>query len=307
MNELKQVRNGKLTPDEKTELKLEVVGKIPQILKDNTDRNRTSPFAFTGNKFEIRAVGSSANCASPMTILNTIVGYQLKQFLTDYEKMRAKGLKKDEAIFNILRDYIKSSERILFEGNGYSEEWHREAKKRGLSNLKTTPEALRVIKKDKVIKLFEETGVYSRSELHSRYHVHLEQYNTKLEIEARVLSDLVSNHVVPTVINYLNRLADSLTGMKNLFPENKTFWQNNEKILTEVSEAFNALLTKHENLKTAIEKLQKFTDQDRKADFIISDIKPLMDEVRHLTDRLELMIDDELWSLVKYREMLFTR
>ncbi len=307
MNELKQVKNGKLSPDEKTELKLEVVGKIPQILKDNTDRNRTSPFAFTGNKFEIRAVGSSANCASPMTVLNTIVGYQLKRFLTDYEKLRAKGLKKDEAIFNILRDYIKSSERILFEGNGYSPEWHREAARRGLSNLKTTPEALRVIKKEKIIRLFEESGVYSRAELKSRYHVHLEQYNTKLEIEARVLSDLISNHIVPTVINYQNRLAESLNRLKNLYPKKAQMWKNNEKILTDVSETFNELLEAHQTLKEALEHLTRTDDDDKKADFIIEKIKPSMAKVRQLSDKLELMIDDELWSLTKYREMLFTR
>ncbi len=307
MNELKQVRNGKLSPDEKTELKLEVVGKIPQILKDNTDRNRTSPFAFTGNKFEIRAVGSSANCASPMTILNTIVGYQLKQFLADFRKMRAKGLKKDEAIFNILRDYIYQSERILFEGNGYSEEWHREAAKRGLSNLKTTPEALKVIKKDKVVKLFEESGVYTKAELESRYHVHLEQYNTKLEIEAHVLSDLISNHVVPTVINYQNRLADSLSNLKSLYPRTEQIWKNNENLLKEVSSVFNELLKQHKKLEKAIIKIKKIQSEEKKSEFIVENIKPVMQKVRELSDKLELMIDDELWTLVKYREMLFTR
>jgi len=307
MEELKQVTDGKLSPDEKTELKLQVVGKIPQILRDNTDRNRTSPFAFTGNKFEIRAVGSSANCASPMTVLNTIVGYQLKQFLKDYESWRAKGLKKDEAIFNVLREYIRQSERILFEGNGYSPEWHEEAARRGLSNLKTTPEALRVIKKDKIIRLFEESGVYTRSELQSRYQVHLEQYNTKLEIEARVLADLVSNHVVPTVMNYQNRLAEAVAQLKSLYTDQSALWKSNEQVLKELAEAFGQLSKQLSKLKKAIGKMETMHDEDKKADYIVRDVKPLMEKVRAAADRLELLVDDELWPLTKYREMLFTR
>jgi len=307
MQELKQVTDGKLPPDEKAELKLQVVGKIPQILRDNTDRNRTSPFAFTGNKFEIRAVGSSANCASPMTVLNTIVGYQLKQFLADYEALRRKGLKKDEAIFNILREYIRQSERILFEGNGYSPEWHAEAKRRGLSNLRTTPEALRVIKRPEIIRLFEESGVYTRQELESRYQVHLEQYNTKLEIEARVLADLVSNHVVPTVVNYQRRLAGTVKELKELFPVTPEVWRENERMVKELAGAFNALQASLGELKKALERLEEMADEDRKADYIVETVKPLMKRLRRSADLLELKVDDELWPLTKYREMLFTR
>jgi len=307
MEELKQVRDGKLSPDEKTELKLQVVGKIPQILRDNTDRNRTSPFAFTGNKFEIRAVGSSANCASPMTILNTIVGYQLKQFLKDYENLRQKGLKKDEAIFNILREYIRSSERILFEGNGYSPEWHKEARKRGLSNLKTTPEALKVIKKEKIIRLFEESGVYSRTELESRYQVHLSQYNTKLEIEAKVLTDLVSNHIIPTVILYQNRLAENLVSLREITSKKKKFLSAREKMLEELTEELYKLIEATDNLKKLIAQTEKTRDEEEKARLIVDKVKPAMEEVRVHADKLELMVDDELWSLTKYREMLFTR
>ncbi|NPA43763.1 MAG: glutamine synthetase type III [Chlorobi bacterium] len=307
MQELKQVTNGKLSPDEKTGLKLEVVGKIPEILRDNTDRNRTSPFAFTGNKFEIRAVGSSANCASPMTILNTIVGHQLKQFLADYRALRDQGLKKDEAIFNILRDYIRQSERILFEGNGYSPEWHAEAARRGLSNLKTTPEALRVIKQERIIRLFEESGVYSRAELESRYQVHLEQYNTKLEIEARVLADLVSNHVEPTVVHYQERLAANLERLKSLFPRNKKMWARNEETLRRLNTAYADLASANALLKEAVARLETMEDEDAKADYITGTVKDLMDRVRAHADRLELMVDDALWPLTKYREMLFTR
>ncbi len=307
LQELKNVSNGKLSPDEKTNLKLQVVGKIPPILRDNTDRNRTSPFAFTGNKFEIRAVGSAANCASPMTVLNTIVGNQLKQFFDQYQQLRKKGLKKDEAIFNILREYIKESERILFEGNGYSEEWQKEAKRRKLSNLKTTPEALKVIKKKPYIELFEKTGVYTASELQSRYHVHLEQYNSKVEIEARVLSDLISNHVIPTVVNYQRRLAGNLAELKNLFPENQIIYKNNENLLLKLSKAFNELLELHQNLKDQIYQLEKIHSEEEKARFLVEEVKPVMENIRKSADKLELMVDDELWTLVKYREMLFSK
>ena len=307
LQEIKQVKNGKLSPDEKTELKLEVVGKIPEILLDNTDRNRTSPFAFTGNKFEIRAVGSSANCASPMTVLNTIMGHQLKQFLEDYEQLRAQGMKKDEAIFNILREYVKSSERILFEGNGYSEEWKKEAKRRGLSNLQTTPEALRVILKEKNRKLFEETGVYKPAELESRYHVHLEQYNTKREIEAKVLADLVSNHVLPTAVNYQKRLASTLAEMKKIYGENDEHLSYNKKVLDELSGNIGRLYKQLSELRTKITRLEQTGDPDKKAAYIVDEILPEMNSVRTLSDQLEMLIDDEIWSLVKYREMLFTR
>ncbi len=308
LQEIKQVKNGKLSPDEKTELKLEVVGKIPEILLDNTDRNRTSPFAFTGNKFEIRAVGSSANCASPMTVLNTIVGYQLKKFMEDYEKLTSEGLKKDEAIFNILREYVKSSERILFEGNGYSEEWQKEAQKRGLSNLKTTPEALKVILSSKSKKLFKETGVYTPTELQSRYHVHLEQYNSKLQIEASVLADLVSNHVLPTVVNYQNKLASTLHRLMEIYGEKSPEqWEYNKSVLDELSRKTGALYNQLDNLKKLISQLEKIEDEEKKAGMIVEKLKPAMEEVRKLSDALEMLVDDEMWTLTKYREMLFTR
>src|SRR5690554_4008384 len=170
LTDLENVTKGKLSPEEKTDLKLNVVGKIPEILLDNTDRNRTSPFAFTGNKFEFRAVGSKANCANPMTVLNTIVAKQLKDFKIEVDKLIAdKKMKKDDAIFNVLREYIKKSKNILFEGNGYGEAWEKEAAKRKLSNLKTTPEALKARVSDKAISLFEEMGVLSKIEAQARY------------------------------------------------------------------------------------------------------------------------------------------
>jgi len=184
LKELESVTNGKLSPQEKTDLKLNVVGKIPDVLLDNTDRNRTSPFAFTGNKFEFRAVGSTANCANPMTVLNTIVAKQLKDFKIEVDELiKTKDLKKDEAIFNVLREYIKSSKKVLFEGNGYGEAWEKEAKKRGLSNMKTSPEALKAKISKKAIALYKEMEVMSKVEVEARYEIKLEEYTKRIQIE----------------------------------------------------------------------------------------------------------------------------
>ncbi|HFS67661.1 MAG TPA: glutamine synthetase type III, partial [Flavobacteriia bacterium] len=218
LNELKSVSKGKLSPQEKTDLKLNVVGKIPDVLLDNTDRNRTSPFAFTGNKFEFRAVGSKQNCANPMTILNTIVAKQLKDFKVEVDTLiKDKNLKKDEAIFNVLREYIKDSERILFEGNGYSKEWEKEAKKRGLSNNKTTPQALKAKVSKKAISLFEEMDVMSKVEAEARYEIEIEEYTKKIQIEGRVLGDLARNHIVPTAVKYQTELIKNAQGLKDIF------------------------------------------------------------------------------------------
>jgi len=208
LDELENVTKGKLSPQEKTDLKLNIIGKIPEILLDNTDRNRTSPFAFTGNKFEFRAVGSWSNCATPMTVLNTIVAKQLKEFKNEVDQLiETKNLKKDEAVFNVLREYIKASKKIRFEGDGYGDAWEKEAKKRGLSNNKTTPEALKVKISKAVIDLYEEMDVMSKVEIEARYEIELEEYTKKIQIESRVLADISRNHVVPTAIIYQNTLV----------------------------------------------------------------------------------------------------
>lgn len=207
LRELENVTDGKLSPEEKTDLKLNVIGKIPEILLDNTDRNRTSPFAFTGNKFEFRAVGSLANCATPMTVLNTIVAKQLKDFKTQVDSLiDKKELKKDEAIFNVLREYIKNSKDILFEGNGYGEEWEKEAAKRGLSNSKTTPSAIKAKVTKKTIELYAEMDVMNEKEIMARHEIELEAYSLRIQIEGRVLGDVALNHVIPTAVNYQNTL-----------------------------------------------------------------------------------------------------
>ena len=199
LDELEKIESGKLSAEKKTELKLNVVGKIPEILLDNTDRNRTSPFAFTGNKFELRAVGSAAIVLAPMTILNAIVAQQLKDFKSEVDALiDKKGLKKDDAIFNVLKEYIKSSKSIRFEGDGYSGDWEKEAEKRGLSNVRTTPHALDFFVSKDAIELFEDLGVMNRTEIEARHEIMLENYQLKIQIESRVLGDISGNHLVPT-------------------------------------------------------------------------------------------------------------
>ncbi|HSP82712.1 MAG TPA: glutamine synthetase III, partial [Gillisia sp.] len=207
LDELEKVTDGKLSPQEKTDLKLNVVGKIPEILLDNTDRNRTSPFAFTGNKFEFRAVGSQANCANPMTVLNTIVAKQLTDFKKSVDALvKDKKMKKDDAIFNVLREYIQDSKKIRFEGDGYGEAWQVEAAKRGLSNNKTTPQALRAQISKKTIALFEEMKVMNKREVEARHEIELEEYSMRIQIEGRILGDIARNHIIPTAIKYQNIL-----------------------------------------------------------------------------------------------------
>lgn len=218
LDELEKVTDGKLSPQEKTDLKLNVVGKIPEILLDNTDRNRTSPFAFTGNKFELRAVGSSANCANPMTVLNAVVAKQLMEFKAEVDALiDKKNMKKDDAIFNVLREYIKQSKRIRFEGDGYGEAWEKEAKKRGLSNHKTTPEALKVKMAKKSIALFEELGIMNKVEIEARHEIEVEEYAKRIQIEGRLLGDIARNHVIPTAIRYQNILIENVKGIKEIY------------------------------------------------------------------------------------------
>ncbi|WP_417867293.1 glutamine synthetase III [Xanthomarina gelatinilytica] len=308
LDELQNVTNGKLSPEEKTDLKLNVVGKIPEILLDNTDRNRTSPFAFTGNKFEFRAVGSTANCANPMTVLNTIVANQLIEFKKEVDNLiDTKGLKKDEAIFNILREYIKKSKNILFEGNGYGEAWEKEAKKRGLSNHKTTPEALKAKVSKKTIKIFEDLGVLNKVESLSRYEIEMEEYVLHIQIEGRVLGDIARNHVVPTAVRYQNMLIENVKGLKEIYGKDfKKFAKQQMTLIEEISghiEAINSNVTKMTNERKTANHLE---DIDKKADAYCNKVKPLFNEIRYHCDKLELLVDDELWPLTKYRELLFT-
>lgn len=307
--ELEGVSTGKLSPEEKTDLKLNVVGKIPDVLLDNTDRNRTSPFAFTGNKFEFRAVGSSANCANAMTTLNTIVAKQLKNFKKEVDALIEKSdLKKDEAIFNVLREYIKNSKNILFEGDGYSDAWEKEAKKRGLSNHKTTPTALKAKVSKKALDLFQEMNVMNHVEVEARYEIELEEYTKKIQIEGRVLGDIARNHVIPTAIKYQNTLIENVKGLKEIFgDEFKKIGKEQIVLIREISEHIEGINSKVEAMIEARKKANVITDAQKMAEAYCDKVKPYFEDIREHCDKLELLVDNETWTLTKYRELLFTK
>ena len=308
LDELENVTKGKLSPQEKTDLKLNIVGKIPEILLDNTDRNRTSPFAFTGNKFELRAVGSWANCAGPMTTLNTIIAKQLKDFKVEVDKLiDTKNLKKDEAVFNVLREYIKASKKIRFEGNGYGIEWEKEAAKRGLSNHKTTPEALKAKISKKSIALFKEMNVMSNIEVEARHEIELEEYILRIQIEGRVLGDISRNHVIPTAIKYQNTLIENVSGLKTIFGDDfKKHAKEQIDLIEKISHHIAEINSKVEEMIEQRKKANKLEGQ-KSADAYCKKVKPYFEEIRYHCDKLEMMVDDELWPLAKYRELLFTK
>ena len=307
--DLEGVSKGKLSPEEKTDLKLNVVGKIPDVLLDNTDRNRTSPFAFTGNKFEFRAVGSSANCANAMTTLNSIVAKQLKDFKIEVDALiDENGLKKDEAIFNVLREYIKQTKTILFEGDGYSEAWEVEAKKRGLSNYKTTPEALKAKVSKAALDLYSELNVMNRVEVEARYEIELEEYTKKIQIESRVLGDISRNHVVPTAIRYQNTLIENVKGLKEIFGKDfEQIAKEQISLIKEISNHIESINTKVEEMTEARKKANAVISAELMAEMYCENVKPYLNSIRVHCDKLELLVDDEVWTLTKYRELLFTR
>ncbi len=304
----KMVTSKKMTPDEKTELKLNII-KVPKILLDNTDRNRTSPFAFTGNKFEFRAVGSSANCASAMTTLNTAVAQQLLEFKSDVEKLINKGIKKDEAIFQVLRKYITESKPIRFEGNNYSEEWKKEAEKRGLTNVANVPEAYDYYLTDKSKKLFVNLGVLNEREIEARNHVRLDIYTKKVQIESRVLGDLAINHIVPTAVKYQTILTENIKGLKEIFSE-KEFTELSKariELIRSISEHVSYIKLRVNDMIEARKVANKIEDEREKAIAYSKSIVPFLDDIRYHIDKLEMVVDDEIWPLPKYREILFTR
>jgi len=303
-----RVSDKKMTPDEKTELKLDI-GKIPEILLDNTDRNRTSPFAFTGNRFEFRAVGSGANCSSPMTALGTSVASQLMDFKVDVDAIIEAGVKKDEAIFQVLKKYIQHLRPVLFEGNNYSEEWALEAERRGLTNIKNVPQALNAFVSEKTLNLFEKTKVLTAVELKARHIILEEDYTKKIQIEARVLGDLSINHIVPTAIKYQNELIKNVQGLKDLFEEEeyKTLAGARLDIIREISSHISSIKNKVNQMVEA-RKVANIIEEDTEKAYVYSTtVATLFDDIRYHIDKLELIVDDEMWPLPKYREMLFLR
>jgi glutamine synthetase len=304
----KNIKAGKMTPQDKTELKLNI-GKIPQILLDNTDRNRTSPFAFTGNKFEFRAVGSSANCASAMIVINTIVANQLIKFKKAVDARIVKGEGKDEAILKELQVLIKASKKIRFEGNGYGDEWVKEAEKRGLSNRKDTPRALQAYHDKSIEKLFESMGVLSPRELEARREIEFDGYVLKIQIESRLMGDLVNNNIIPAVLAYQNKLIQNIHGMISIFgeKEGKAMANTQIEILKQVNQHMASMKSASEIMLAERKKANAVENVEEKALAYCDTVKVHFDEIRYHADKLELIVEDELWPLPKFRELLFIR
>ncbi len=282
------------------------LNRIPSILLDNTDRNRTSPFAFTGNKFEYRAVGGSANSAQPMMILNTIVANQLEKFRADYDaEMNDHEGKKEEVIVKILKGYIKESKKILFEGNGYGDEWKEEAASRGLSNIASTPEALKAYLNKDYIEIFERLGVLTEREFHARYEIELENYIKKIQIESRLIGDLAMNHVVSTAVKYQTRLVQTAKALKDMELINEAEPVIN--IIKEISERVTIISKLVHDMTEARKRINNIDDIEEHAKLYGNEVKGYFEEIRYHVDKLEILIDDEDWPLVKYRELLYIR
>ncbi len=302
-----KVSDKNFSEQDKLDLKMEIHNGIPDLLLDNTDRNRTSPFAFTGNKFEVRAVGSSANCAQPMTVLNTIVANQLKQFKKEVDAIiRKEGEKKDAAILRVIREYIIDSKRIIFEKDGYSIEWEKEAKKRGLSNNKTTPKALDAYVSEKSLKLFKDNNIFTEVEIEARHEILLEQYSKEVQIESRVLGELVYNYVLPTAIKYQNTLIENITGLQSAGIKGEGL-KAQQDLLNKISEHINKAKKGVDEMIEERKKANKLDNERQKAAAYCDKVKPLFDTIRYSVEKLEFFVDNQEWPLPKYREMLFLR
>ena len=284
-------------------------GQIPELLLDNTDRNRTSPFAFTGNRFEFRAPGSSVNCGSAMLAVNSAVAYQLQQFKKDVEALQAAGKSKEVAIFETLKAYIKESKPIRFDGNGYCDEWKAEAARRGLDCENSVPLQYDAYLKPEVIRMFRETGVLSEKELEARNEVKWEIYIKKVQIEARVLGDLSMNHIIPVVLHYQSLLLSNITKLKETFSpeEYEDLSAEPRRLVRKISKHVNAVTRMTDEMIEARKKANVITDYRSKAIAYHDTVVPFLDEIREHIDELELMVDNQMWPLPKYRELLFIR
>jgi len=307
LEDIKERVGDKFDEQDESMLKIDIHKSIPELLMDNTDRNRTSPFAFTGNKFEFRAVGSSANCANPMTVLNAILAETLKNFKKDVDALIEKGEKKEIAIMHVIHEYIVASEKVLFEGNNYSEEWEKEAQKRGLQNVKTTPLALDAMVSEKAKHLFKNNNIYTHSELEARHEIELEKYIKKVQIESRIMGELATSHILPPAIRYQNLLANNISGLKEAgLPDSA--YSNQKQILDKISEHINKASDLVEKMIEARKVCNTIDDTREKALSYQSQVKDsFFDQIRYHADKLELLVDDKEWYLPKYREMLFLR
>ncbi|MDP3453688.1 MAG: glutamine synthetase III, partial [Bacteroidales bacterium] len=310
-NLLNSIESMEITEDsaENRAIKLDIVNKIPEILPDNTDRNRTSPFAFTGNRFEFRAVGSSVNVASSMFILNAAVSQQLVRFKNLTEKEMEDGLSKDEALLKIIRQFIIESKDIRFEGNGYSEEWHKEAARRGLKGISDIPSAFKAYLDEKSLKLMSETEVLCEREVEARYEVLNEIYIKKLQIEARVIGDLTINHIIPTAIKFQNSLIENVLGIKEIFGDDEYKVMTERQLITirKISGYIQQLREDFHGIVNARKEANKIAMYPERALSYSESVFPYIEKIRTTVDKLEMLVDDELWPLPKYREMLFLR
>lgn len=303
LDELESKGNVKIQKGDNMYMKLGI-DHIPEIILDNTDRNRTSPFAFTGNKFEFRAVGSSDNCASPMMVLNLIVAEQLECLSNEVSEQIDKGIEKRLAIVNVLRRYIKESRGIRFEGDGYSDAWVKEAAERGLSNIADTPRAIQAYMSKKSLDLFERHGIYTKKEVEARLEIKLESYIKRVQIEARVIGDLATNHIIPTAVAYQSKMIENANGLLGLGIDNSSAIQTIEQIARHI-DIIKKNVTAMVNER---KRVNKITDTRERALEYCDQIKvKYFDVIRRSVDKLELLVDNEDWPLVKYREMLFLR
>lgn len=307
LEDVKERVGDKFDEQDESMLKIDIHRSIPELLMDNTDRNRTSPFAFTGNKFEFRAVGSTANCANPMTVLNTVMAETLKTFKKDVDALIEKGDKKEIAIMHVIKEYIVASEKVLFEGNGYSEEWAKEAEKRGLPNVKTTPLALDAMVTDKAKKLFESNNIYTHAELEARHEIELEKYIKKVQIEGRIMAELATSHILPCAIRYQNLLVNNIKGLQDAgLPEES--YASQKQLLQTLSKHINNLSADVLEMIEARKKCNALENTRDKAIAYGNDVKEaFFEKIRYSADKLELLVDDREWYLPKYRELLFLR
>ncbi len=307
LHQIEQRVGGHFDETDEAMLKMDIHKSIPELMLDNTDRNRTSPFAFTGNKFEFRAVGSSANCATPMTVLNTIMAETLKSFKKEVDTLIEKGEKKEVALMHIIQKYIVESKKILFEGDGYSKEWELEAEKRGLANIKTTPLSLDAFNSEKAKKIFENNSIYNHVELEARHEIMLESYIKKVQIEARVMGDIATTLIIPAALNYQNVLLENIKGFKEIGLPASSF-ENQKAILEKINFHINGISKGITSMIESRKKVNEINDTREKAIAYCDNIKnAYFDEIRLHADKLELLIDDNLWPLPKYRELLFLR
>ena len=303
-----RLNDAELTPDEKKALQLGI-GRIPAILQDNTDRNRTSPFAFTGNRFEFRAAGSSANCAASMIVINAAMAHQLNEFKTQIDKLVNGGMEQEEALYKVLKETIIASQNIRFEGDGYSEEWKAEAARRGLTNICHVPEAILKFndKQSRAVLIGEK--IFNENELFCRIEVELEKFTKKVQIESRVLGDLAINHIVPTAVIYQNRLLENLRGLKEIFSteEYEELTEDRKNLVREIQNRILAIKKAVHNMTETRKVANHLGSQVEKAFSYEEQVRPYLEEIRDHIDHLELEIDDEIWPLPKYRELLFTK